>query len=394
MHGRGWWNPTRALLFSLVILQGIIAACGGTVVTIQPLSIHPGDSLTVHVQDLMNGTPFSLLIEGQVRVGDGKQFSFETANFVLPVSLQNGEIHITTEHTNWTGFMVKKGGTTISASQYSNGGLFQATETQNVTEGTYEFIRIYGEVLPGADTVTYRMQLAGEKEGPEDFRISFMINGVDNGQVTLIASSNGSIVLDQVITILPPFSGQESDGGLYPLAPLPLLPETLLPVETGSPHQGTVTSADGVVSITAPGKNISIIQHESLTAPGGWEPISAPYGIAPENTTFSSPVTLTFFISTMDVQNLTLFLAEWKGDEWRMLPSRIENGTINADIHRGGIYGLMTLDSDDGIAATSTPRSMTEGGSNVPPTQSLAPAVMIAGVALALIILFRQGRRS
>jgi hypothetical protein len=115
--------------------------------------------------------------------------------------------------------------------------------------------------------------------------------------------------------------------------------------------------------------------------------LASPYVVGPENLNFAQPGLLSF---TMEgIEDTPLFLAHLKDGEWQMLPSRIDNGSIAADIVVPGIYGLMTLEEE--TAAPTTVTTATEATM----TPALAPVLGIflssAALALAGFLVRRNG---
>jgi len=75
-----------------IICMVLLLSCGASAVTISlsPDRIQRGDTVTVAVTDLPDGSVFSILVDGVVVVTPREPFSFELVNFHLPFALNEG----------------------------------------------------------------------------------------------------------------------------------------------------------------------------------------------------------------------------------------------------------------------------------------------------------------
>jgi phosphoribosyl-AMP cyclohydrolase len=120
----------------------------------------------------------------------------------MPVSLSNGQISATTTGTKKATYSAKKGTTEVSVTRAADAdGVFSFSQAQSIPAGTYDFFRLQGTPLPATSMVVSTIQILGEKAGPDASRISFAVNGIDNGRVLAIVYVDGSQALYQTVTV-------------------------------------------------------------------------------------------------------------------------------------------------------------------------------------------------
>jgi hypothetical protein len=355
--------------FMLVVVAGSAVS-----ISIQPETIAQGDQVTIGIQGLANDSSFSLQLEGSF-VPENDHFMFRTTQFMMPLTLNEGQISAYAENTTSAGISVKKETTTLTMSGVSTNGIFQATEARNVSEGIYDFLQIEGDRTPGATRVLTRLSLTGVKEGPDTSHLSFIIDGIAQGTVQVQITVDGSVVLNKILTVVSPSSpGYDLDSGTT------VIPVSTPPVQTTPSSRGrTILSADGMVRIDTDAA-VAIHPLDDGIVVQGWKLLSSPYAVTPADYPFDPPAILSFILPA----GITTpaFLAQEENGEWRMLPSRIEGGTISAEIYRTGIYGLMTMDENSVGGTTETPVAMTPAEAGTTP--SLAPPLELLGIILAL----------
>lgn len=263
------------------------------------------------------------------------------------------------------------------------------SEAYNVSPGEYASLQIEGERQDLSSPIRCYIQLTGVKQGPDTSHISFLVDGVERGTLRIRATVNGTLVLNQEILIRvtsPGEEGGEPGEGNTPSSPVPSVTASPPPTTSLALALRIVISTDSRVWITAAGEDIQVLRIENLSTPRGWELAAAPCRIVPENATFIPPGILSFSLAGV-VTDQPLFLSAYEGGEWRMLPSRIKNGSISTDIHQGGIYGLMTFASQGGASGEHIIGIPTEGARTTTMPPPLAPLSLTTGTAVALIIL-------
>ena len=317
----------------------------------------PGEPITITIDGLSNSSSFSLLIEATLQVTPGQDYLFETTNFVMPISLSNGQISATTTGTKKATYSAKKGTTEVSVSRAADAdGVFSFSQAQSVPAGTFDFIRLQGTPLPRTATIVSSIQLRGDKTGPDTSRISFAVNGIDNGRVRLIVYIDGSQALYQTVTI---------GNGIIPVPTT-----TVPPATTGTPYSGggTVTtsppspdsssktffSADRNVSLTVTGVEYAGLV--PVTAPGvppAWIMVSNAYAIAPDTLSFSPAATIAFFLPAGSGEGITYFIGEYVNGRWTMVPGTAQNATTAAaTIDTAGTFAFMAYRTAGTVTAT------------------------------------------
>jgi len=191
----------RILLITVAALC-LIPAAGAVSITQSPDHIETGDQVTVSISGLADGSSFSLLVESEFDSSPGADFSFSADSFVMPITLADGEISAYTENTVYTALEVQKGYTSV---RYMNSadsqGIWQTTQSENITAGTYDFLRLQGETREDANEILARFGLTGTKLGPDTSRITFTIGGIETGTVRIIAMVDGSVELNKLVTV-------------------------------------------------------------------------------------------------------------------------------------------------------------------------------------------------
>jgi hypothetical protein len=210
----------------LVVLLALAASVTGTMVTLSPVQMERGDVVTIAIQDLADNQTFSIGIEGRFGVQPGEDFTFETSRFVMPFTLEAGQIRATLYDTNYNVLEVKKGDTTVKKVGNSVNGVFSTSESGTIPAGTYEYLRLSGTPASGATIVSSGIILEGTKNGPDDSEISFVADGISDGSIRVQALVDGRLILDRTIiigngvaagtafpTTSPPATSGPSSGG-------------------------------------------------------------------------------------------------------------------------------------------------------------------------------------
>ena len=315
------------LILVLLLCTAIAAAAGAVTITQSPSVIRKGEQIRVGIRDLRDGAAFSLLIEGRFGVRPGGPFSFETRRFAMPITLEQGQISAYTENTAWTGLSVKKGNTTVSLSKESENGIMSHTESYQVNAGTYDFLKLDGEALPGRDQVLSKLTLKGIKKGPDDSELSFTVDGIDAGSVRILITVNESLVLNREVTVGTPST-----------------PSPTTPSGTG-PGVQTFTSADRLVTLeAATAEYVGILRVDAPGAPEGWEVIAGPYTLSPPGIPLGSPGRLAIRVPE-EVRKAhassVLSLARYRNGAWEVIPSSQDGDAVVAGITESGTYAVV-----------------------------------------------------
>ncbi|MGC9435590.1 MAG: PKD domain-containing protein [Methanomicrobiales archaeon] len=192
---------TRIILITAAALC-LIQTAAAVSITQSPDYIETGDMVRVSISGLADGSSFSLLLESQFDSSPGADFSFSADSFVMPITLADGEISAYTENTVWAALEVQKGHTSV---RYMNSaddqGIWRTTQSENITAGTYDFLRLQGETREDANEIVARFGLTGTKLGPDSSQITFTIGGVETGTVRIIAMVDGAQELNKLVTV-------------------------------------------------------------------------------------------------------------------------------------------------------------------------------------------------
>lgn len=324
----------------IIIFCMVVSGAQAATITASPDGIEDGGTVHIGVSDLKDGTQFSLIIDADFAVSPGSAFSYSTDHLVLPFTLKDAETTVHTQNAQTIEVNVKKGGTTKGMKGIADaGGSITTTLLDTITAGTYDGISLAGTVQEDKHTISTGVGLTGEKDGPEDAEISFTVNGIDDGTVTVIAFVDGEEELRKVVAIGEGAStadtpapsdrgGEGSQGTGAPLTPSP-----------------AITSVDGTVRLTGTGTEaVSILKVKAEKVPADWQALTGAYTLSPAGAAFSPTATLNFRIpATADPKTWTLFLASYEGGKWQQVPSRIEGEWIGAEIPVAGTYALMTF---------------------------------------------------
>ncbi len=188
-----------ALLF-FVVISGVSALT----VSVAPTEIQRGDTVEITLTDLPDGSLFTILIEGVFEVTPGAEFSFETKQFVMPFSLNDGTISASMQNTQYNVFSVKRNDTEARKVGNSVNGYFTTSTSGTIPSGEYDYITLGGTSLPDALTVTAAMNLTGTKTGPDDSTLSFVADGITDGTVKVNIFVNGVNTMTKTIIIGSP----------------------------------------------------------------------------------------------------------------------------------------------------------------------------------------------
>jgi hypothetical protein len=204
-----------SIILVAILVQGVFALS----ITVEPESIERGDQVTVAIVDLPDNSTFSMHIEGTFAATPGGTFSFETRNLVLPFALNDGSLSATLRNTDTNVLIVKKGDTEVKKVGLSQNGVFSTTDSGSIPAGTYETISLGGTAAADATHIIASMTIQGRKSGPPDSEITFIVDGVADGEVAITVSVDGGTALSRTIqvgspvTITPTQTYYSSGGG-------------------------------------------------------------------------------------------------------------------------------------------------------------------------------------
>ena len=203
------------------ILPGLVIAClacllvgcaAAQTVTTQVTQVRPGDPVSVELRDIPDNATFLLRITGTFTVTPGGDFSFSADTFQMPFSLLQSQVRASLQNTDINVLSVKKGDVEVRKTGRSQGGSYATAENANISSGTYEFLRLSGTALPGADQVIANLELTGMKSGADSGTISFTVGGIQSGTVAVSASVDGNPVLSTTVAVVPAVTPTPTSG--------------------------------------------------------------------------------------------------------------------------------------------------------------------------------------
>jgi len=193
-----------ALVFrSCLVCLLLLLAQGASAVSISlaPDRIQQGDQVTITINGLPDGSVFSIMVDGVFAVTPAGSFSFELKNFVLPFTLNEGRFSATLSNTDTNVITVVAGDTEIRKIGRSQNGTFSTSDAGTIPPGTCTLISFGGTAAPDATSVVTRLALAGRKSGPVDSHITFSVDGVTAGAVTITILVNENVEMSRTLPI-------------------------------------------------------------------------------------------------------------------------------------------------------------------------------------------------
>lgn len=209
---------------ALVLLAAVALAAapaGAVGVDVRPDRVLDGDTVTIALSDLPNGTVFSLRLDGALAPRSDGTFAFTTADLVMPFTLEQGQVQAALENTATNELVVQKGDTQAKMTGASQNGQYTVQRNITIGAGTYDTIGLSGTAAPGATQIHATLALNGIKRGPDTATISFKVRGVTQGTMTVQVFANAEKVLAKEIALGPASAAtptQRAGAGLPVLA--------------------------------------------------------------------------------------------------------------------------------------------------------------------------------
>lgn len=188
------------ILLAACLLASAASAIG---VEVRPDRVLDGDTVTIALIGVPNGTVFTLRLEGAVAPGPDGRFAFTTTDLAVPFSLEQGEVTATLDQTATNELVVQRGETRVRMSGASVDGRYETSRKIAIAAGTYDEIGLAGTAVPGATTVRASLDLTGIKRGPEDGAITFRVRGVTSGTMTVLVLTNAEKAFEKEIGLGP-----------------------------------------------------------------------------------------------------------------------------------------------------------------------------------------------
>lgn len=194
----------QRLALALLVLCVAIGTVGALSIEVRPDRVLEGDTVTIVLSDLPNGTVFSLRLDGAVAPRPDGTFGFTTTDLVMPFSLEQGQVQAALENTATNELVVRRGDTQAKMTGASQNGRYTTERNLTIAAGTYDELGLAGTAAPGATTVSTSLALTGIKRGPDSATISFSVRGVTSGTMTVSVYANAEKVYGRELALGPP----------------------------------------------------------------------------------------------------------------------------------------------------------------------------------------------
>ncbi len=356
----------------ILLLLLCAAPAAAVTITESPDIVSPGDRITIAITGLADGAEFSLQIDGEYEVTPGDFFSFETNNFNMPFTLNNGKISATTQNTRSSGVYIEKEDVTISYAKPSDAnGFFSFTEDRTIASGIYDTLKLSGRARSDATTVISSMNLVGIKQGQQNSNIYFTVGGIKNGEIYLTILVDKSQVLFKKVTVgkgitatvttttttaattttTTTTTATTTTGSVQPVVTTTATTTAATTAATTQADQvRTFWSSDRRVSLTAEGIDYAALMMVRDTVfPENWLAMTDAYTIAPDSLAFDSPATITFKVPA-SAGDYAYFIGMKKNDRWLAVPCTAGSGTVSAEVTAPAVYALMAYKPESTVA--------------------------------------------
>jgi hypothetical protein len=214
-------------LIGIFLLLLFVHGAGAVSISVSPLWVEPGDTITVTVQGLADGSDITMNWEVFIDQ-PGDEFSWDVVGLAFPINLNDADFRIENQNTVTNRVVLKNdvpnyGSRELTLAGNSVNGIWSASHQNDFINGTWPEIHNEGTVLSGKTNVLSLVEWSGTKGanpdipqqtdgGPDDFSIPMSFEGFDNGWVKFTISVDGVNVASETVTIGSPVS---RTGNLY-----------------------------------------------------------------------------------------------------------------------------------------------------------------------------------
>jgi hypothetical protein len=277
-----------------------------------------------------------------------------------------------------------KGDTIVAVAGQSEDGHYSTSKNYDISAGTYDYFQLSGTSLPSARHVSTQLQVSGTKKGPDDSEITFIVEGMTEGTITLGILVDDRQVLYKTIT-----------AGAATQSPVGIVVSA---VQTPAPASWTnFTSADGNAQVRASGVDfVGVVKVPASNVPAEWQVVYGPYSLIPQDTVFPSGANLSFGVPS-GTSPYDLFLFGLVNGTWVPCTMEFVDGRISTTIDTAGTYALFTPAPPEGGTATPGPTNATPnaipGTVPVTGTPTRAGSGMIAGIIAVAAVLITGIRK-
>lgn len=357
----------------------ILVALPASAVTIteRPDSIANGHPIFITITGLSDGSRFDLLIDSSFEMQRNSGFSVQMSQFSMPFALNDGTVTATLDGTSENRLEVMKGDTIVAVSGRSVDGHYTTTKEYDITRGTYDYFRLSGVSLPTAREVQAKLQVSGVKEGADDSEITFVVEGMPEGTITIIALVDGVQTLYKTVTVGGQTAGSSSPGSTGPTA-------TVTPTPTATQAWKDFASADGKARVRAFGADfVGLVAVSPQDVPAGMRVVAGPYSVMPTDLVFEPAATLAFTVPVgIPVADLQVY--SYSGGSWSPMPAEMVSGELQIFIPAAGVYALLApVPPETTVMETSTPAT-TASPTTAPTKAGMEMLTVVLGAAVSL----------
>ncbi len=357
----------------------ILVALPASAVTIteRPDSIANGHPIYITITGLADGSRFDLLIDSSFEVQPNSGFSVQMSQFSMPFALNGGTVTATLDGTSENRLEVMKGDTIVAVSGRSVDGHYSTTKEYDITRGTYDYFRLSGVSLPTVRVVQAKLQVSGVKEGADDSEITFVVEGMPEGTITIIALVDGAQALYKTVTVGGQTAGSPSSGSTGPTATVSITP-------TATQAWKDFASADGKARVRAFGADfVGLVAVSPQDVPEGMRVVAGPYSVMPNDLVFDPAATLAFTVPVgIPVADLQVY--SYSGSSWSPMPAEMVSGELQIFIPAAGVYALLApAPPETTVTQTVTPAT-TAPATTAPTRAGMEMLTVVLGAAVSL----------
>ena len=397
-------NKAFLCFLCLAVLAGGVQALS---ITAGPDQIQEGGQVTVTIQGLEDGSSYSMHIGAEIVPEENQEFGFSSNNLNMPFTLTDTTITLRAESVVWANFRYQQDAESPTKSigfgsddhPVRNGVITDEESFGQISEGSeIAMLEITGKAIEDSDTVSVSFELDGVKSGDDDSTISYTINDLEQGTVSIIVSVDGAATLNKKIQVgetlptavptqSPSGSSGDSDDDYVPNPTA--TPETDLAAASSDGHATLNGPLDTITGAEA--DDVIIIKNSHpKDIPDNWQLIYGAYIIAPESLRFSEPAELAI-TGGEGLKTTTSFIAEYDGETWTMLPTVLKGDALVAEISESGSYALMAFGNTEPVSEQTdvqqtqdTTSAPTATPATTEPTPTSSGLPVFAGIFTAL----------
>jgi hypothetical protein len=230
-------SPARSIALALVAVPFLISAVLAIGVQVQPGNITDGSQISISLSNVTDGYDLNTTVIASFTPVTSPSW-FNITNWRYSFGLGKGNVTVIGQNVNRIRLLVRAGTTIRTAENTGTGTIYLAIPMDILPDLYYDY-RVLYEVHDPNLPVTLAVIQQGSKAGPDESQFDPSIFGVNEGNLTVEASSNGILESSRVIRV-----------GAFPETPVPT---TAVPGETPSPTLATPkTTVSGTPTLTSP----------------------------------------------------------------------------------------------------------------------------------------------